>query len=47
MKHGVVIALPASEKSQIDNGCEGIDKLKDEGFEDEPLFKALVCLWHL
>lgn len=46
-ENGEVIALPAPEKGQIDNGCEGIDKLQDEGFEDEALLKALVCLWNL
>lgn len=39
--------LPAPEKGQIDDGRERIDKLQDEGFEDETLFKTLVCLWHL
>lgn len=46
-QHEEIIALPAPEKGQIDNGCEGIDKLQNEGFEDEALFKALVCLWNL
>ena len=47
LKHWHAIVLPAPEKGQIDDGCEGIDKLQDEGFEDEALLKALVCLWNL
>lgn len=39
--------LPAPEEGQVHNGCEGIDKLQDEGFEDETLFETLVCLWNL
>lgn len=42
-----ITALPSPEKGQIYNRCEGIDKLQDEGFENEPLFKALVSLWNL
>lgn len=41
------MVLPAPEKGQIHNGREGIEKLENECFEDEPLFKALVCLWNL
>lgn len=41
------IVLPAPEKGQIHNRCEGIDKLEDECFEDEPVFEALVCLRNL
>lgn len=39
--------LPAPKKSQVDNGGEGIDKLQDEGFEDETIVKTLVGLWNL
>lgn len=46
-KNAVRILLPAPEKGQIDNGCEGIDKFQNKSFEDESLFKALVCLWNL
>lgn len=42
-----ITVLPSPEKGQIYNRCEGIDKLQDEGFENEPLFKALVRLWNL
>lgn len=42
-----ITALPSPEKGQVHNRCEGIDKLQDEGFENEPLFKALVSLGNL
>ena len=43
----VIFLLPSPEKGQIDNGCEGIDELQDEGLKDEALLEALLSLWDL
>ena len=43
----VRVFLPSSEERQVHDGSEGVNKLKDEGLEDEPILKALVCLWDL
>lgn len=41
------VVLPAPEKGQVDDGCEGIDELQDKSLKDEAFLKALVCLWNL
>ena len=38
---------PSPEEGQVHDGGEGVDKLQDEGLEDEAILKALVCLWDL
>ncbi len=38
---------PASEKCNVYDGSERIEELQDEGFEDQPFFKALICFRNL
>ena len=39
--------VPALEEGHVENGCEGIHGLEEEGLEDQPLLKLGLSLREL